>query len=97
MSLHIDSTHLSIGNFDTNNRYMRKVANPAHRTFYAVTGPSIGLTVAIIGSSSVQAMVWKWQVGAASFVGRDYNGKAASYASSLPTPSGFNTSFDAAA
>jgi hypothetical protein len=56
-TLRIDATSMSVGDFHSDNRYFRIVANPSHRVMYGVRTISCDILAA------GDRLFWRWQVG----------------------------------
>lgn len=73
---------LGAGKFDTNNRYIRRVAVSANKVMSLPCGPSIAIATVTLGNGSLY-FAFRWQVGTATFAFSDGNVSAPSV--------GFNT------
>lgn len=73
------------GLFDTNNRYIRQVSDPANKTLNMARGPTIEITTRTSGVNTDAA--WRWRVNAATQVGLPSGAM-------ITPPDGFNTPLD---
>jgi len=76
------------GLWDTNNRYIRKVSNPANKTLNMARGPTIELNRWTSGVNTVAE--WRWRANAATVIGGTTPGNLTHFA----PPDGFNTPLD---
>lgn len=82
-ALRIEPGRMRLGNgkFDTNNRYIRRVAVSANKVLSIPRGNAIAVTTLLNQNSLYIAL--RWQVGPATFAFTDSN--------ATPPASGFNT------
>lgn len=83
-ALRIEPGRMRIGNgkFDTNNRYIRRVAVSTNKVMSLPRGPSIAIATATSASGDIY-IAFRWQVGTATFAFSDGNVSAPA--------AGFNT------
>lgn len=83
-ALRIEPGRMRFGNgkFDTNNRYIRRVAVSANKVLSIPRGNAIAVTTLLDQSGSLNIAL-RWQVGPATFAFTDGN--------ATPPASGFNT------
>lgn len=84
-SLTFSGARFADGLFDTNNRYIRQVKDPANKSLNMARGPSIEITTQTGGSSTNAA--WRWRVNEATKIGLPSG-------STIIPPDGFNTPLD---
>jgi hypothetical protein len=83
-----DATHFEMagGVFDSNNKYFRKVGNPADKTVNACRGKSFEVLVTLAGGGFNRGS-WRWRSNTATAIGDP---------ASHGTPDGFNVGLDIA-